>query len=185
MSSNQLVVPVSERDHIAGSLDAPVILIEYGDFECPHCGRAYPIVKAVKQRMRRTLTVVFRHFPLAESHPHAELAAEAAEAAGAQKKFWEMHDMLFEHQDALGPQDLLAYADALELDRVRFAHELESGVHTPRVRDDFRGGVRSGVNGTPTFFVNGERFDGDWSDPSAFVAVLTHAAEWVHGLRPG
>ena len=172
MTLNELVVPVSERDHIKGAFDAPVVLVEYGDFECPHCGRAYPIVKAAQRALGDDLTVVYRHFPLAEAHPHARLAAEASEAAGAQGKFWAMHDMLFEHQGALEEQDLLAYADALDLDRARVAQELETGTYAQKVRRDFRGGVRSGVNGTPTFFINGTRFDGSWGVPDEFIAVL-------------
>ncbi len=182
MTSNELVIPVSDRDHITGSLDAPVILVEYGDFECPHCGRAYPIVKASQRALGDDLAVVYRHFPLAEIHPHARRAAQAAEAAGVQRKFWAMHDMLFEHQDALEEGDLLAYADALGLDRVRLTRELESGVHAQRVRDDFRGGIRSGVNGTPTFFINGTRFDGNWGAPDELIAVLAQAAE-LHTSR--
>jgi protein-disulfide isomerase len=177
---SHLAVPVGERDHVAGSLDAPVILVEYGDFECPHCGRAYPIVNAARRSLGKELAVVYRHFPLAEIHPHAVLAAEAAEVAGAQGKFWEMHGMLFEHQDALDPQDLVAYADALKLDVKRFARELENGVYVRKVTDDFRSGVRSGVNGTPTFFINGERFDGNWTDPAEFISVLAQAG----GLQP-
>jgi len=179
MSTNELVVPVSDRDHVAGSLDAPVILVEYGDFECPHCGRAYPIVKRVQRTLGNQLALVYRHFPLAESHPHALLAAEAAEAAGAQGKFWGMHEMLFTHQNALEQEDLLDYAHSLGLDLPRFGKELTQGVYTKRVRDDFRGGVRSGVNGTPTFFINGARYDGSWSDSDEFMAALSQAA----GLR--
>ena len=174
--SEQLVVPLTKRDHVAGSLDAPVVLVEYGDFECPHCGRAYPIVKTAQRHLGNDLALVYRHFPLAEIHPHAKLAAEAAESAGAQGKFWEMHAQLFEHQDELDREDLLAYARTLDLDIERFSHELVNGVHTKRVRDDFRGGVRSGVNGTPTFFINGARFDGNWSDPPTLIAVLEQAA---------
>jgi protein-disulfide isomerase len=176
MTSNELVVPVNERDHIAGSPDAPVILVEYGDFECPHCGRAYPIVNAARRALGDELAMVYRHFPLAEIHPHATLAAEAAEAAGAQGKFWAMHNMLFEHQDALEEEDLVAYAGALGLDRNRVAREMANGVYAPRVRDDFLGGVRSGVNGTPTFFINGVRFDGNWGDPGELIEVLAQAA---------
>ena len=164
MITNELVVPVNERDHIAGRLDAPVLLVEYGDFECPHCGRAYPIVEAARRQLGKEMGFVYRHFPLAEAHPHAVLAAQAAEAAGAQGKFWPMHHMLFEHQDAL------------ELDLTRFSRELSNQTYATKVRDDFRGGVRSGVNGTPTFFINGVRFDGDWSDPTTFIAVLVQAA---------
>lgn len=183
MNSAQLVVPVSERDHIAGSLDAPVVLVEYGDFECPHCGRAYPIVKGAKRALGDELAVVYRHFPLAEIHPHATLAAEAAEAAGAQGAFWEMHDILFGHQNALEPENLLAYADMLGLDRAQFAREVDTGVHSAKVREDFRSGVRSGVNGTPTFFINGERFDGNWADLPAFIVTLTQAAALGHTSR--
>jgi protein-disulfide isomerase len=177
MTLNELVMPVSVRDHVQGAFDAPVILVEYGDFECPHCRRAYPIVKAAQRALGGDLAVVYRHFPLAEAHPHARLAAEAAEAAGAQGQFWVMHDTLFEHQDALEEEDLLGYADALGLDRVRFSRELASGEHAQRVRDDFRGGIRSGVNGTPTFFINGVRFDGNWGALDEFVAVLSQAAD--------
>ena len=176
MITNELVVPVNERDHIAGRLDAPVLLVEYGDFECPHCGRAYPMVEAARRQLDKEMAFVYRHFPLAEVHPHAVLAAEAAEAAGAQGKFWPMHHMLFEHQDALDLDDILAHAGALELDLTRYARELAAETYATKVRDDFRGGVRSGVNGTPTFFINGVRFDGDWSDPTTFIAVLVQAA---------
>jgi protein-disulfide isomerase len=176
MITNELVVPVNERDHIAGRLDAAVLLVEYGDFECPHCGRAYPIVEAARRQLGKEMGFVYRHFPLAEAHPHALLAAEAAEAAGAQGKFWQMHHMLFEHQDALDPDDILAYAGALELDVTRCARELANETYTTKVRDDFRSGVRSGVNGTPTFFINGVRFDGDWSNPTTFIAALAQAA---------
>jgi protein-disulfide isomerase len=171
-----LKIPVSDRDHVAGSPDAPVVLVEYGDFECPYCGRAYPIVKEAQESLGSTLAVVYRHFPLAESHPYATLAAEASEAAAAQNAFWPMHDLLFEHQDALDEQSLIAYADALQLDIERFERELADRVYLPKVRGDFRGGVRSGVNATPTFFVNGSRYDRDWSNPSFFIAVLGDAA---------
>lgn len=175
---SELSVHVSERDHVAGSLDAPIVLVEYGDFECPHCGRAYPLIKTLQRRLGERLALVYRHFPLAEIHPYATQAAEAAEAAGAQNKFWEMHGILFEHQDALEADDLLGYARDLGLDVERFATELESGTYARKVRDDFRGGVRSGVNGTPTFFINGMRFDGDWTDPDTFVSALEQAGSF-------
>ncbi|HEV7990465.1 MAG TPA: DsbA family protein [Gemmatimonadaceae bacterium] len=181
---SQLVVPVNDRDHIAGAADAPVVLVEYGDFECPHCGRAYPIVEAARRSLGRELAFVYRHFPLAEIHPHAALAAEASEAAGAQGKFWEMHHTLFEHQQALELQDLLAYAGTLGLDVARFATELAEGAHTEKVRGDVRGGVRSGVNGTPTFFINGARFDGNWADQESFIGVLAQEAASKHGAEP-
>jgi protein-disulfide isomerase len=172
---SSLTTPVSERDHVQGPADAPVTLVEYGDFECPYCGMAYPIVKQLQATMGRDLRFAFRHFPIRESHPHAEHAAEAAEAAGAQGKFWQMHDALYENQHALGDAALARYADALGLDTARFEAELRAHTHAKRVRDDFMGGVRSGVNGTPTFFINGERYDGPWNDPAAFLADL-HAA---------
>jgi len=158
---SRLVPPVSADDHRLGSESAPVTLVEYGDYECPHCGRAAPILREVQQRMGNRLRFVFRHFPLATMHPHAEPAAEAAEAAGAQERFWEMHHSLFAAQDALEEQDLLRRAAALGLDVQRFAADLESSVHAERVRRDFLSGVRSGVNGTPTLFVNGVRYDGE------------------------
>ena len=157
-----LTPAVSARDHVKGPADAAVTLVEYGDFECPHCGRAYPIVKAVQQAMGPRLRFGFRNFPLRESHPHAQHAAEAAEAAGAQGKFWEMHDRLFERQFALDDEYLVEYATDLGLDAQRFSKELAVGAYAPRVREDFRSGVRSGVNGTPTFFIDGARYDGSW-----------------------
>jgi protein-disulfide isomerase len=175
MSEGQLTPPVSDRDHIAGSDDAPVTLVEYGDFECPYCGMAYPIVKTAQRELGDDLRFVFRHFPLSEAHPHARVAAQAAEAAGAQGKFWEMHDMLFEHQDALEPEDLVAYAKALGIDTELFVRELEAGTYEKRVREDFRSGVRSGVNGTPTFFINGSRYDGSWANADKFIEAIVNA----------
>jgi protein-disulfide isomerase len=167
-----LTPPVSEdRDHIRGLLTAPVTLVEYGDFECPHCGRAHSIVSELLERLPDDVRLVFRHFPLTQIHPHAQAAAEAAEAAGAQGRFWEMHDLLFENQDALDAPSLLGYAGALRLDLPRFEKELVGGVHTPRVRSDFTSGVRSGVNGTPTFFINGRRHDGPWDIQSLADAI--------------
>src|SRR5687767_1125110 len=141
--------PVTERDHTAGPNEAPVTLVEYGDYECPYCGMAHPIVKKAHEDLGSQLRFVFRNFPLNEAHPHARLAARAAEAAGAQGKFWEMHDTLFEHQDALDVEDLVAYAKSLGLDTAKFKRDLEAPAYVKRVRDDFRSGVRSGVNGTP------------------------------------
>jgi protein-disulfide isomerase len=173
----QLKPPVSERDHAQGPADARVTLVEYGDYECPHCGRAHPIVKAVQKRMGSRLRFVFRNFPLSNAHPHAELAAVATEAASGQGKFWEMHDVIFENQGALERADLLGYARTLALDLDRFAAELDRDVHRARVREDFRSGVRSGVNGTPTFFINGARFDGAWDEAGLFAALDSAAGE--------
>jgi protein-disulfide isomerase len=172
---SRLTIPVSETDHRAGPDDAPVTLVEYGDFECPSCGAAYPIVEAVRKKMGARLRFVFRHFPLTQMHPHAMHAAEAAEAAGAQGKFWQMHGMLFEHQRALEDADLVGYAKALHLDAERFTSELASGSHAKRIRDSIRSGIRSGVNGTPTFFINGTRYDGSWQG-SDLLAALESAA---------
>ncbi|HET8712558.1 MAG TPA: DsbA family protein [Gemmatimonadales bacterium] len=155
-----LTPPVSARDHAQGPDRARIVLVEYGDFECPHCGAAYPIVKEIQRRFGRELRFVYRHFPLTKTHPHAEHAAEMAEAAGQHGKFWPMHDMLFENQDALDDESLISYADALGIDPRWAALALIEGRFQRKVREDFASGVRSGVNGTPTFFVNGERFPG-------------------------
>jgi protein-disulfide isomerase len=163
--------PVSPRDHMQGPPDAPVTLVEYGDYECPFCGAAYAIVKAIQERLGDQLCFVFRNFPLTEAHPHAEDAAEAAEAASGQGKFWPMHDMLYENQDALEPEDLVQYARSLRLDLPRFVKELSEHVWAERVREDFRSGVRSGVNGTPTFFINGVRHDGGYDMASLLAAI--------------
>jgi protein-disulfide isomerase len=171
----RLTVPVSPRDHIQGSIAAPAILVEYGDYECPYCGAAHPVVKALQAQMRGQLCFVFRHFPLATIHPHAQPAAEAAEAAGAQGAFWPMDDMLFTHQQALDDAHLVRYAATLGLDVARVAAELRDHVWAPRVREDFLSGVRSGVNGTPTFFINGVRHDGS-PDFDILYAALLRAA---------
>jgi protein-disulfide isomerase len=172
----RLVAPVSERDHAIGPADAPLTLVEYGDFECPYCGMAYPIIEQLRKDFGDEMRFVFRNFPLRESHPHAEHAAEAAEAAGAQGKFWEMHHALFEHQAMLGDGDLESYASDIGLDAARFSGDLRSGAYAGRVREDFNTGVRSGVNGTPTFFVNGARYDGEWENAEAFRAALSRLA---------
>jgi protein-disulfide isomerase len=171
-----LTMPVSEdRDHIRGPANAAVTLVEYGDYECPYCGAAYPIVKEVQSRMSDRLRFVFRNFPITTSHPHAEQAAEAAEAAAAQGRFWEMHDHLYENQRRLEDSDLRAYAETVGLDVEQFDNELTEHVHAPRVREDFMSGVRSGVNGTPTFFINGRRHD-DSYDLDTLLAALAQAA---------
>jgi protein-disulfide isomerase len=173
---SRLTPPVSEADHRSGPDDAPVTLVEYGDFECPICGAAYPHVEEVRRRMGARLQFVYRYFPLTQMHPHAMHAAEAAEAAGAQGKFWPMHGMLFEHQDELEDADLLRYAKALSLDLKRFASELASEAHVKRIRGDIRSGIRSGVNGTPTFFINDVRYDGSWAASDLLAALEAAAA---------
>jgi protein-disulfide isomerase len=171
-----LTVPVDEgRDHVQGPADAAVTLVEYGDYECPYCGAAYPIVKEVQARMGDRLRFVFRNFPITTSHPHAEQAAESAEAAAAQERFWEMHDVLYENQRHLEDEDLRAYAEQVGLDVERFGKELAEHVHAARVREDFMSGVRSGVNGTPTFYINGLRHD-DSYELETLLAALESAA---------
>ena len=167
-----LTLPISKgRDHIRGPANASVSLVEYGDYECPFCGAAHQIVNAIIERMGNDLQFVFRHFPVTTMHPYAEPAAEAAEAAGAQRKFWAMHEMLYENQQALEPQNLLLYADAIGLDLDRFSSDLANHVHVPKIREDFMSGVRSGVNGTPSFFINGVRYDGSWEFEPLFRAL--------------
>jgi protein-disulfide isomerase len=171
---NSLTLPVAKRDHIQGTLDAPIMLLEYGDYECPHCGAAYPIIKDIQERLGDRLCFAFRNFPLVNSHPHAQHAAEAAEAAGAQGRFWEMHDLLFENQGALTDENLGQYALAAGIDAPRVINEILTGVHTERVREDFRYGARAGVNGTPTLFINGARYDGVL-EPHRLIAMLMNS----------
>ncbi len=180
-----LTLPVSRDDHSAGPEDAPVTLVEFGDYECPHCGAAHPVVQEIQRILGPSLRFIFRNFPLRQVHPHAERAAQAAEAAGAQDEFWGMHDLLFENQDALEDAELLRYAAALNLDVERFATELAAGLYADRVRRDFRSGVKSGVNGTPTFFINEVRHDAPWDLPTLLAAVKAAAvAEPGAGRRP-
>jgi protein-disulfide isomerase len=169
----QLTVPLSGRDHVLGTSAAAVTLLEYGDYECPFCAAAHPTVKHVLQLLAGDILFAYRHFPLTQIHPHAQQAAEAAEAAGAQGRFWEMHDLLFAHQDRLAVRDLVGYASALGLDVARFTSELQIGAYTARVREDFLSGARSGVNGTPTFFVNGIRHNGGFDPDSLLDAIGT------------
>ncbi len=179
---SRLTLPVSEdRDHVQGSADARVTLVEYGDYECPYCGEAYPIVKDIQRRMGEQLRFVFRNFPISTSHPHAETAAEAAEAAAAQGRFWEMHDHLYENQRHLQDDDLRSYAQALTLDLDLFDKELAEHVHADRVHEDFMSGVRSGVNGTPTFFINELRHDDSYEFETLLLA-LQRATETGGGV---
>ena len=156
----QLKVPDPERDHIQGAIDAPIALLEYGDYECPSCGEVEPIVREIQRRLEDDLCFAFRHFPLTNVHRHAEHAAEAAEAAGNQGAFWAMHETLFANQDALDDESLAKYAAGLGLDETRLIQEVISAAHSDRIREDFKSGVRAGVNGTPSFFINGQRYDG-------------------------
>ncbi|MFN2148208.1 MAG: Na+/H+ antiporter NhaA [Anaerolineales bacterium] len=160
--AGQLYPSVNDRDHRRGPADAPVVFLEYGDYECPHCLQAHGIVLELQERLGDRFSYVYRHFPISASHVHAQNAAEAAEAAAVQGKFWEMHDKLFANQDALDDEALVRYAGEIGLDVERFQRELHEHAYADRVREDFQSGIRSGANGTPTFFVNGERYDGPW-----------------------
>jgi protein-disulfide isomerase len=174
--SGRLTPPVSDGDHTSGPADAPVTLLQYGDYECPFCRRAHPILNSIRRQMGGGLRFVYRHFPYTRQHPHAQHAAEMAEAAAVQGKFWEMHDLLFENQDNLEDNDLISYAARLGIPREWAASSLASHTFAGRVREDFRSGVRSGANGTPTFFINGVRYDGSWEEESAFLEALQAAA---------
>jgi protein-disulfide isomerase len=168
-----LTLPVGERDHVEGSGEAPITLVEYGDYECPHCGAAYPIVKALQRELGSKLRFVYRNFPIREIHRHAQAAAEAAEAAGAQDRFWAMHDSLFEGQERLELSTLLQRAVALQLDVARWERDMRGRAFSERVQEDFLSGLRSGVNGTPTFFINGRRHDGPFDAESLLAAMET------------
>jgi len=173
MTAQRLAPPVTDLDHIQGDDSAPVTLIEYGDFECPSCGKAYPVLKRVKQRLGDRLRFVFRNFPL-QTHPHAAHAAEAAESVatlGGNQSFWTMHDLLFENQRALEDEDLAGYAVQAGVDGRTVLTDLADARYQQYVRDSFMKGVRSGVNGTPTFFIDGIRYDGP-RDEETLVAAL-------------
>lgn len=179
---NTLTVPVNPGDHVQGVIDAQVTLVEYGDYQCPYCGEAYPIVKRLQKKMDGDLLFVFRNFPLTEIHPHALAAACAGEAAGLQGRFWEMHDLLYENQARLEDENLIAFARKLKLDVERFRRDLSSNDVTTKLEADFSGGIRSGVNGTPTFYINGVRHDGSYEYEHLLAALQeqlepTHA-EW-------
>jgi protein-disulfide isomerase len=163
---SRLLLPIRPLDHVHGQEDAPYTLVEYGDYECPDCGRLYVILRDLQRDIASRLRIVFRHYPRSGVHHHAQQAAEAAEAAGAQGKFWEMHTLLFERQQALRTKDLIRYAEELALDVERFRYELKNETHSERVRADFVAGVQNGVYGTPGLFLNGVRYDGEWDKES-------------------
>jgi protein-disulfide isomerase len=171
MRLHTLTPPVGPGDHVAGPPDAPLTLVEYGDFECPYCGAAYPVVHSIQRRLADSLRFVFRHFPLVQVHTHAEHAAEAAEAAGHHGRFWPMHDLLFEHQDALDDPSLGGYAAVLGIDPGWTAMALRTQMFREKVRDDYTSGLRSGVDGTPSFFINGVRYEGPYDEASLLVAL--------------
>lgn len=158
----QLIPAVNGNDHISGNIWAKIELVEYGDYECPYCGQAYPIVKIIQRKLREEIKFVFRNFPLSKIHPHAFSAAVATEAAGLQHKFWEMHDLIFENQKHLEAEDIFRLASAIGLNIEQFKNDIQEKMLADKVEKDFEAGLRSGVNRTPTFFINGEKFEGDW-----------------------
>jgi len=168
---NQLTPSVNDRDHTQGNINAKLVLVEYGDYQCDSCGQAYPILKSIQQTFGDRLKFVFRNFPLSEAHPDAYKAAIAAEAAALQNKFWEMHDIIYEHQNQLDWDHLLSYAKMIGLDLNRFKKDIEIDSITAKIDNDFESGVRSGVNGTPSFFINGMKYNGSWEEDT-FIEYL-------------
>lgn len=182
IGSPALIVPVSPgRDHIRGPVDAPVVLLEYGDYQCPYCAEAHRVVDAIQAQLPEGLAFVFRHFPMTTIHPFAEQAAEAAEAAGAQGRFWAMHATMYENQEQLDLASLENYAQALGLDLNQFTDDLATHRHAGKITGDFTSGVRSGVNGTPTFYINGVRHDGGWDFVSLAAAIRSAVPPAVDG----
>ena len=166
-----LKVPVTSKDHIQGDPDAPITLVEYGDYECPFCGRAYYVIKELQNQFGSKLRFVFRNFPLIQMHPNAESAAETAEFAGEQGRFWEMHDGLYENQDRLGLPLYMEFTEMLGLPVSGLRQALTNHEYLPKIREDVSGGIRSGVNGTPTFFINGVRHDGSYEIEDMVAAI--------------
>ncbi len=172
---SELRFPINEQDHVVGPADAPVTLVEYGDYQCPHCQAAWPQVELVLRHFGPELRYVYRHFPISTMHPLAKPAAETAEFAGAYGLFWEMHSAIFANGHQLSGGTLFALADQLGLDVAELRQALAQGTYAPKVDADFAGGVRSGVNGTPCFFVNGQRHDGTYDAPTLIAAVTAAA----------
>ncbi len=173
--SATLTPPVSARDHAAGLADAPLTLVEYGDYQCPYCGAAYPVVKRLQKTLGKKMQFVFRNFPLTQMHVYALIAAETAEAAALQGKFWEMHDLLFEQQPLLEPDIISLWAKKIGLDLKKFRNDTKQGVVAQRLQEDRQSGIRSGVNGTPTFFINGTRYDGSPAYDSLLAVLKSEA----------
>jgi formate-nitrite transporter family protein len=172
---SQLTPPVSERDHVQGSVEARVTLVEYGDYECPHCGALHPVIGAARKAFGGNLRFAFRHFPLRSSHPHALAAAKAAEAAGEQGRFWDMHHRLYQRQTQLEDEDLLRHARKIGLDAARFQRELSARTHEVRIREDLASAAQSGAGGTPSLFINGELHQGPLDRDEVFAALARAA----------
>jgi|SRR5688572_837838 protein-disulfide isomerase len=173
----QLKTAVNSNDHIYGNAKAALELVEYGDYECPYCGRAYPIIKSIQQKLGPDLKFVFRNFPLSKIHPHAFSAAVATEAAGLQDKFWEMHDIVFENQKILDAENIFLFAQTIGLDLDRFKNDVEQNELAEKVRQDFESGLRSGVNRTPSFFINGKKYEGGWEEDIFLQYLKNQLAE--------
>ena len=171
---------VSDMDHIQGEANAIIELVEYGDYQCPYCGMAYPVIKNIQRKFGKELKFVFRNFPLSKIHPHAKLAALAAEAADKQKRFWAMHDIIFENQKNLSNSSLIAYANELGLDIFQFKTDMEDETLVKKIESDFESGLRSGVNGTPSFFVNGEKYNEYWDENNLenFISKKILSTAW-------
>jgi protein-disulfide isomerase len=166
-----LKVPVSQDDHVQGDENALYTLVEYGDYECPFCGQAYPIVKRVQQHFGKQLRFVFRNFPLTEIHPEAAIAAEAAEFAATKGNFWKMHDLIYENQNHLSLETLLELGEELQLPRSKLEKAIKERAFETKIKKDFLSGVRSGVNGTPTFFINDYRYNGSFDYDDLVTAI--------------
>ncbi len=169
--NRDLTVPVSERDHTQGPATAPLTLVQYGDYECPYTRQSTWVVQAIQQQLGDRLRFVFRNFPLVEIHPHALQAALAAEAAAEQGKFWEMHDYIFHHQHTLEDADLARFAEAVGLEMQQFARAMTEERYLARIEEDMESGERSGVQGTPTFFINGVLYLGSWEQDALLPAL--------------
>ncbi|MBD1865744.1 DsbA family protein [Cyanobacteria bacterium FACHB-471] len=175
---NQLVVPPSEQDHRQGSLNARVVLVEYGDYQCPQCGELYISIKAIQRQLETTLfgrdslCFVFRHFPQPHIHPQAQKAAAATEAAGAQGQFWQMYEILLEHQQELGNGYLAEYADRLGLNVPQFLRDIARGTYLDRINQDIESGIRSGVTDAPALFINNIRYTGRWKITELTAAIV-------------
>jgi protein-disulfide isomerase len=183
MFMSGLSIAVGADDHLQGDRAAECSLVEYGDYQCPYCGQAHPIVKRLQKHFGKRLSFVFRNFPLTQLHPWAEAAAEVAEFAGANGKFWEMHDLLFENQARFGNALFVELSEGLDLLPSQLQVAIAEGTYRPRVRADFAGGVRSGVNGTPTFFINGQRHNGSFDFDSLSEAIEQVLSQRTHAKR--
>jgi protein-disulfide isomerase len=167
---NRLLIPISDHDHIQGSMELSVVLVEYGDYQCPFCREVYKMIQEIQQQI--PLCFVFRHFPQIQIHPHAQKAAEAAEAASAQNKFWQMHNALFEHQSVLNDGYLLEYANAIQLDIDRFLRDMTTHIYAERVIQNVQEGMQNGISSTPTLFINGERYRNTWDIQTLLAEII-------------